>query len=134
MGNQEPKTKITDVDPHAWLATVTPPRRQEEGFLLLQMMEEITGEPPRMWGPSMIGFGQRHYVYASGRSGEWFRVGFSPRKAALSLYVLNAYEGEEPLLQQLGKHKAGVGCLYVNKLADVDLQILRRLIVKAWES
>ena len=134
MANYEPKTKITDVDPHAWLATVTPPRRQEEGFLLLQMMEEITGEPPRMWGPSMIGFGQRHYVYASGRSGEWFRVGFSPRKAALSLYVLNAYEGEELLLEQLGKHKAGVGCLYVNKLADVDLQILHRLIVKAWES
>ncbi len=132
MAKYEPKTKVTDVDPRTWLETVTPPRRREEACLLLDMMEEITGESPRMWGPSMIGFGLRHYAYASGHSGDWFRVGFSPRKAALSLYVLNAYEGEEPLLAQLGKHKTGVGCLYVNKLADIDLEVLRHLIKKAW--
>jgi len=134
MSKYEPKTKVTDVDPHAWLATVSPPRRQEEAYRVLDLMRQITGETPRMWGASMIGFGVRHYTYASGHSGDWFRVGFSPRKAALTLYVLNAYEGEEPLLAHLGKHRTGVGCLYVNKLADIDLDVLRALIEKAWRA
>lgn len=132
MAAYEPKTKMTEVDPRAWLETVTPPRRREEGLRLLEMMETATGEQARMWGDSMVGFGTQRYAYASGHSGNWFRIGFSPRKSALTLYILNGYEGDEPLLKQLGKHRRSVACLYVNKLADIRLDILAQLIEKAW--
>ncbi len=133
MGKYEPKTKMTETDPRAWLQALVPARRSEEGLQLLEMMETITGEQPRMWGDSMIGFGSRHYEYASGHGGDWFRIGFSPRKAALSLYLLNGYAGDEPLLEKLGKHRRSVSCLYVNKLSDIDMDVLSQLIGKAWQ-
>lgn len=132
MGKYEPKTKMTDTDPREWLKTLTPARRSQEGLRLLALMETITAEPPRMWGDSMIGFGSRHYEYASGHEGDWFRIGFSPRKAALSLYILNGYAGDEPLLEKLGKHRRSVSCLYVNKLSDIDMAVLNQLVEKAW--
>ncbi len=132
MSKYELKTKQTDADPKAFVLSVTHPVRKEDALLLLEMMREISGEEPRMWGDSIIGYGIRHYTYKSGQEGDWMRIGFSPRKTNLSLYVLDSYGEPEPLLQQLGKHKTGVGCLYVNKLADVNLDILQDIIRKAW--
>ena len=97
------------------------------------MMQEVSGEEPAMWGPSIVGFGSMHYKYEGCQEGDCARIGFSPRKSNLSLYVLNSYLGEEPLLQKLGKHKTGVACLYINKPADFDLGVLKEIIQKAWK-
>ena len=93
-------------------------------------MKQATGKMPKMWGASMVGFGDYHYKYASGREGDTFQVGFSPRKASLSMYLLYDLASQKPLLDKLGKHKAGKGCLYVNKLDDIDLGVLKKLIAK----
>lgn len=97
------------------------------------MMERITGHEPKMWGPSIIGFGSYHYRYDSGHEGTACRLGFSPRKAQLVLYVLTESEGEAELLARLGKHKIGKCCLYINKLADVDMDVLETLTRRAWD-
>ena len=133
MAKYELKTKQNDMDVKTFLASVEHPVRREDGHVLYDMMGEITGETPRMWGDSLVGYGTYHYKSSSGQEGDWPLIGFSPRKANLSLYVLNAYGEPEPLLEKLGKHKKGVGCLYINKLADVDLEVLRQLIKNAWE-
>jgi len=91
-------------------------------------MYELTGAAPRMWGAAIVGYGDYHYKYASGREGDWFLCGFSPRKQSLSIYLMGYLENYEDLLSRLGKHKHGKGCLYINKLDDVDEQVLRRLI------
>ncbi len=129
----EAKTKPTDVSPEDFLAAIEHPVRRADGQALLALMNNITGETPRMWGPSLIGYGERSYKYPSGHSGVTFKAGFSPRKANLVLYIL-AFDPrvQAPILAQLGKHKRGVGCLYVSKLADVDEQVLRRLIQDCW--
>jgi len=124
----EQKTKPTAVEPGAFVRAVEHPTRRADGLALLELMEHTTGQPPVMWGPSIIGFGQRHYKYASGHEGDEPLVGFSPRKASLVIYGLTYTPGHEELLEQLGKHKRGKGCVYVNKLADVDLGVLERLI------
>ena len=116
----------------AFLESIEHPQRKADGFALLEMMREVSGVEPAMWGSSIVGFGSMHYKYESGQEGDCARMGFSPRKTNLSLYVLNSYLGEEPLLSKLGKHKTGVSCLYINKLADVDPSILKELIQKAW--
>ena len=95
---------------------------------LLELMQQVTGEPPVLWVGNIIGFGQYHYKYASGHAGYAARVGFSPRKGDLSLYVLSGFEGQEQLLEKLGKHKAGKACLYVNRLDDIDLPTLRQIV------
>lgn len=92
-------------------------------------MQKVSGEKPVLWGPSIVGFGTYHYKYASGREGDMPRIGFSPRKANLAFYI----HCDQTLLEKLGKHKKSVGCLYINKLADVDLQVLERMLVKAWQ-
>lgn len=94
-------------------------------------MQEITGEPPKMWGPTMIGFGEYRFKYESGREGDWFLSGFAPRKANLVLYIMGGFQGHEDLMAKLGKHKTGKSCLYVNKLEDIDLKVLRQLIQKS---
>ncbi|MCB0911917.1 MAG: DUF1801 domain-containing protein [Propionibacteriaceae bacterium] len=99
---------------------------------LLDIFRGETGTEPRMWGPSIVGFGHVHYTYATGHAGEMCRVGFSPRKAALTLYGLTLYGSNDDLLAQLGKHRLGKGCLYLNKLEDVDLDVLRQLIRRGW--
>lgn len=110
------------------------PRRVEHGRLLLEIFARATGEEPVMWGPTMIGYGKVHYRYATGREGDTFRVGFSPRKAKISLYGLTGSPRAEELLARLGKHSAGQACLYINKPEDIDLAVLEEMIREAWES
>lgn len=121
------KTKATAVDPLVFIATVGSETKRRDAHELVSMMREITGEPPRMWGPTIVGFGTVHYRYESGREGDICLAGFSPRAAALVVY-LGADLDNGPLLAKLGKHKVGKGCLYINKLDDVDRDVLRKLI------
>jgi hypothetical protein len=100
---------------------------------VLVLMKEITGAEPAMWGPSMVGFGKYRYRYESGREGEWFLTGFSPRKGALTLYLMAGFDGYEDLMARLGKYKTGKSCLYVKRLADLDLAVLRELITESVE-
>ena len=129
----ENKTKATDASVDAFLAAVEPERRRIDGRVVLEMMARITGEPPKMWGPSIIGFGQCHYRYESGREGDMPRIGFSPRKAQLVLYLANDFAGRDALVARLGKHSTSKACLYINKLADVDLAVLEALMVESFE-
>lgn len=126
------KTRPTDDSVLEFLHQVEPARRRAQGLELLDIFCEETGAEPRMWGPSIVGFGHLRYTYATGHSGEMGRVGFSPRKAALTLYGLTLYGSNADLLDKLGKHRVGKGCLYVNKLEDVDLAVLRHLIRRGW--
>lgn len=124
----ENKTKVTDVDPREFIASVEHPTRRADAEVLLEMMTRVTGCAPRMWGPSIVGFCRYHYRYESGREGDFMLTGFSPRKANLVLYVLPGYDDAGADLAELGKHRLGKSCLYVNKLADVDLEVLERLV------
>lgn len=129
----EIKTKVTDASVKEFIQNVENDTRREDGFKLLKMFNEITGKKPKMWGPSIIGYDQYHYKSErSSQEGDWPMVGFSPRKANLSLYVLAGFPEQEKLLAKLGKHKAAVGCLYINKLADVDEAVLKQLIKKCY--
>ncbi len=130
----ENKTVKTDASAADFIAGVENKRRREDGAALLEMMREITGLEPEMWGPSIVGFGDVHYKYESGREGDMFLIGFSPRKRSLSLYVLGDFAERDALLERLGKHRKGASCLYVNKLADVDMDVLRELVRRSYES
>lgn len=123
----EIKTKPTEVTVHDVIAAIENPARREDAKTVCAMMERITGEPPQMWGPSIIGFGSYHYRYDSGHEGTMCRLGFSPRKAQLVLYILTGAVGEDERLASLGKHKTGKSCLYINKLADVDMAVLETM-------
>ena len=131
MANDQ-KTHQTDESVLAYLDSVEPARRSAQGLELLDIFREETGAEPTMWGPTIVGFGRLRYTYATGRSGEMPRVGFSPRKAALTLYGLTLYGSNADLLEKLGTHRVGKGCLYVNKLEDVDPDVLRQLIRRGW--
>ncbi len=124
----ENKTTQTDVSVESFLATVEPARKAEEARVLDGLFRDLTGWTPRMWGPTIIGYGQYHYTYASGRSGDYLATGFSPRKAAHSIYIMPGYADFGAILSRLGKHRIGKSCLYVNKLADIDLAVLSELI------
>lgn len=128
----ETKTRPTGASVDGFIDAVENPARREDARAVRAMMERITGETPRMWGPSIIGFGSYRYRYESGREGTACRLGFSPRKANLVLYVLTEEGGEEDLLARLGKHKTGKCCLYVNRIADVDMAVLEALTERAW--
>ena len=128
----ENKTRATDASVDAFLAAVEPEQRRADGRILLDMMTRITGEPPALWGPSIIGFGSEHYRYESGREGDMPRIGFSPRKAQLVLYLATSLPERDALLARLGKHSTGKSCLYVTKLADVDMAVLEELIARSW--
>lgn len=125
-------TAPTSVDPASWVASLPKARQREDGAVLLRMFGEVTGAPAVMWGPSIVGYGELHYVYESGREGDMPRVGFSPRAASNTLYVLGEPATTDELLSRLGKHKRSVSCLYINKLGDVDLGVLRELVTHAW--
>ena len=127
----ELKTKPTDVKVEDFLDSVEHPQRKADGFELLRIMREITNEEPVMWGPSIVGFGSYHYKYESGREGDMPVTGFAPRKQSLSLYIMSGFDEYENLLEKLGKHKVGKSCLYINKLADVDISVLKELIRKS---
>ena len=124
----ENKTKPTEQSVDAFVARLEPASRRAEAATLIELMQQATGETPRMWGPSIIGFGQVRYAYDSGRSGETPVVSFSPRKAALVLYVGQVLGTSSQLLGRLGKHTTGKACLYVKRLADVDLGVVREII------
>ena len=127
----ENKTKPTDVSVGSFLDEVAHPVRRADGKTLRAMMERITGEPAVMWGPTIVGFGSYHYRYASGHEGDAARVGFSPRSANLVLYV-GGFPEYGALLGKLGKHKRSMACLYLNKLTDVDLDVLEEIILRTW--
>ncbi|MDE2726707.1 MAG: DUF1801 domain-containing protein [Gemmatimonadota bacterium] len=122
------KTRPTDASVEVFIDAVDHPRRREDARTLLELMQRVTGEEPVMWGPSIVGYGSYHYRYASGQEADWPVVGFSPRKQNLSIYIMTGFEESDELLSRLGKHKTGKSCLYVNKLADVDLDVLERLV------
>ncbi|OOG78131.1 DUF1801 domain-containing protein [Algoriphagus sp. A40] len=125
----ETKTKPTEVSVDDFINAVESPKKREDAIALKQMMEEITGEQAKMWGPTIIGFGTYHYKYNSGHEGDAPIVGFSPRKAAISLYLLDCDDQKsESLLPQLGKFKKSVSCIYVNKLSDINEPVLREMI------
>jgi hypothetical protein len=124
----ELKTKPNDGNVEAFLAAVPDARRRSDSLVLLDLFRTVTGAPPKMWGTAIVGFGDYHYAYASGREGDWFVTGFSPRKQNLTLYCMGGYEPHGAVLARLGKHKLGKGCLYINRLQDVDLDVLRELI------
>ncbi len=128
------KTQPTDASVEEFLNQVESPKKRTDSFRIKEIMEEITGEKAVMWGPSIVGFGQYHYKYGSGREGDFFNVGFSPRKASISIYLLGCMEGEfDSLLNQLGKYKKSVSCLYINKLEDIDESVFRKLIHESYQ-
>jgi hypothetical protein len=129
----ETKTKPTTIDVDRFLAAVDHPGRRADGATLRALFERVSGEPATMWGPSIVGFGSYHYRYDSGHEGDAPRIGFSPRKANLVLYV-GGYEGYETDLACLGKHKKSVACLYLNKLADVDAAVLEEIVTRSWKA
>lgn len=128
MSKNQNKTQATGAPVEAFLETVEPERRREEGFQLVELFRDATGWAPRMWGPAIVGFGQYHYKYESGREGDFLATGFSPRKARLSIYIMPGYANYDPILERLGKHAKGKSCLYLNKLADIDEAVLKELI------
>lgn len=127
------KTAPTDADPKEFIEAVENKTRREDALQMLDVMRDITGEPPVMWGPSIIGFGQYHYKYDSGREGDFLNVGFSPRKANLVLYVLGSINDDDPLLEKIGPFKRGSACLYVTRLERMNMPALRKLIKKSYD-
>jgi hypothetical protein len=130
MAKSENKTVKTSDDASDFLATVDEKRRAD-ALAVNDMMEEVTGEKAAVWG-TMLGYGDHHYKYASGWEGDTFKMGFAPRKSKLTLYVLTNFEGQDELLSRLGKHTTGKVCLYLNRLADVDQDVLREIVKRAW--
>ncbi|HYJ88215.1 MAG TPA: DUF1801 domain-containing protein [Pyrinomonadaceae bacterium] len=124
----ELKTKPTDESVTAFLNKVSDEVRRDDCFAVLEIMKDVTGEEPKMWGPSIVGFGRYHYKYESGREGEWMITGFSPRKGDLTLYIMPGFEAFPDLMKRLGKFKTGKSCLYIKKLEDVDRGVLRQLV------
>jgi hypothetical protein len=128
MGKHELKTKKNDASVEGFLSSVENEQRQADAFVVLELMKKVTKAEPKMWGPTIVGFGSYHYKYASGQEGDWPLTGFSPRKSALTLYIMPGFDKYDDLLSQLGRYKTGKSCLYINKLSDVDLKVLEKLV------
>lgn len=124
----EIKTKQNDKSVQEFLESVADERKRKDSFALLDLMQEATGKEPKMWGDSIVGFGSYHYKYASGREGDMPLIGFSPRKQNLTLYITAEFERYGDLLSKLGKHKTSKACLYINRLEQVDMDVLRELV------
>lgn len=127
----ELKTKPNKASVEKFLSSVKDEKKREDSFKVLELMKRITKEEPIMWGPSIVGFGKYHYKYASGREGDWFLTGFSPRKQNLTLYIMSGFKRYNELMKKLGKHKTGSSCLYVNRLEDLDMKVLKELITES---
>ena len=127
----ENKTKPTKASVAEFIDAIPDQTKRADAKTLVKLMQSATGEKPKMWGPSIIGFGSHHYVYDTGREGDMPLIGFSPRKAANVLYSTTSFSGAEALLAKLGKHTTGKGCLYIKKLGDVDQEVLQSLIAKS---
>ena len=124
----ELKTKPTGESVKDFLNKIPDPERREDCFAVAKLMEEITGDKPKMWGPSIVGFGNYHYKYDSGREGDWLVTGFSPRKKDLTLYLMMGFEKHAELMKQLGKHSTSKSCLYIKRLSDINVPTLKKLI------
>ncbi|MEM1137520.1 MAG: DUF1801 domain-containing protein [Bacteroidota bacterium] len=129
----ELKTKLNDGNVLAFLESVENEKRKIDSMKMLEIMKEITNAEAKMWGNSIVGFGTYHYKYESGREGDFFITGFSPRKQSLTLYIMPGFEKYDSLMRKLGKHKIGKSCLYISKLEDVDITVLKMLIKEAFE-
>lgn len=129
----ELKTRESDASVEELIEPIEDEGKRGEARKICELMREVTGEEPKMWGGSIVGFGQYHYKYESGREGDWFLTGFSPRKQNLSLYVMAGFDQYDELMKQLGKHKTGKSCLYIKTLDDVDESVLRELISRSAE-
>ncbi len=138
MAKAENKTQATEVSVADFLAAVPDKRRRDEAAVIDALHRRVTGLEPKMWGPSIVGYGSYYYKYESGREGTSCRGGFSPRKAAMTVYLMGNYcdrqNEADALFARLGKHKTGASCLYINKLADVDLAVLEELVRLSWQS
>ncbi len=128
MSKYEQKTKVTDNSVFEFIETVDSLKKREDAYKLLKIFQEASGFEPKMWGPSIIGFGSYHYKYDTGHEGDAPLVGFSPRKAKISLYFATGDQEREKTLERLGKHTKGKACVYINKLADIDEEVLKELI------
>jgi len=133
MSKAKNKTVENNEDVIQFIHSVTDEVKKEDSLRLLKLMEKITKDPPKMWGKSIVGFGKYHYKYESGREGDFMKVGFSPRKQNLTLYIMPGFERYAELMTQLGKHSTGKSCLYIKKLADVDERILKELIELSYQ-
>ncbi|MCJ1909248.1 DUF1801 domain-containing protein [Planococcus ruber] len=127
----EPKTKETDDSVIEFIEAVENPKKRQDAYRLLEIFEETSGYPAKMWGPSIIGFGSYHYVYATGHEGDAPLVGFSPRKAKTALYFATGDDERSELLEKFGKHTSGKSCVYINKIEDIDVNVLKELIVQS---
>ena len=130
---REPKTKKNDASVLDFISKVENPTKRADSLKLVEIFSEITNHPAVMWGNSIIGFGSYHYIYASGREGDWPAVGFSPRKQNLTLYIMNGFGDFKDELKKLGPHSTGKSCLYIKTLEDIDEQILRTMIEKSYD-
>ena len=128
------KTKQTEVSPSTFISALNDDKKRSDANTLLTIMSDITQQPAVMWGDSLIGFGLYKYQYASGRKGEWFRVGFSPRKQNITLYIMNGFSQYQHLLERLGNHKTGKSCLYINKLEDIDIDVLKQMVALSYQA
>jgi Domain of unknown function (DU1801) len=124
----ELKTQANDGDVDAFLDRVPDPQRRADAVAVRKLMADVSGQPGRMWGDSIVGFGQQHLRYSSGRELDWFVVGFSPRKQSMTIYLTEGFEAHQALLDRLGPHSLGKSCLYVKRLDDVDIDVLRELV------
>ncbi len=129
----ENKTTPNDQNVEQFLNAVADERKRKDSFTILELMKQVTGLEPRMWGSSIVGFGSYHYKYESGREGDMILVGFSPRKQNLTIYNMGSVEQHEDLLKKLGKYTTGKGCLYIKRLDDIDLPMLKRLIEESFK-
>jgi hypothetical protein len=129
----ELKTKPNDQSVEAFLNSVADEKKRRDCFTILELMQQVTGTEPERWGSTIVGFGRYHYKYASGREGDWFLTGFSPRKQNLTLYIMAGFTEYEALLSKLGKHSTGKSCLYIKKIEDIDLEALRELVRQSVE-
>jgi hypothetical protein len=133
MAKAELKTKVNKASVTTFLNKVDGEQKRKDSFEILKIMQQVTKEKPKMWGPSIVGFGTSHYQYESGREGDMPLIAFSPRKQYLTLYLLVGADHEAPLLKKLGKHTTGKVCVYIKKLSDVDMKTLKELITKTFQ-
>lgn len=130
----ELNTKQNKASVAAFLAAIPDPQRREDALAVTALMKAATKTEPRMWGTSIVGFGSQHYAYASGREGDWFRVGFAPRKDALTIYITSRFDQYPELMAKLGKYKTGKACLHIRRLADVDVKVLKQLVTQSLQA
>ena len=129
----ELKTKLNNASVEKFLKGVADTKKREDSFAILEMMKKITKDEPKMWGPSIVGFGKYHYKYESGREGEMCITGFSPRKQSLTIYIMPGFKKYEALMKELGKHTTGKSCLYIKRLEDVDMKVLKELVASSFK-